>query len=255
MQHRALNTFAGPFSRLAGLHRSVGAAGLARHLHVVAIQRAHTALEHLASVRSGPDATSGKHELSELTIRSANAASGVHFLSTPWTVLAWVHACLPADKSRWTFVDLGAGKGRAVLSAADRPYAKVVGVEFASELAAAGRDALRQAGHHPRRVDLIEADAAEFELPAGPLAVFLFNPFGPPVLDRVLSRLVDAAQTGGQPVIVAYLNPVHAEVFDRNPACRRQPVPAHLDLAFRTLSPYRLNLYAVEADPLRASGL
>ena len=227
---------AGIIGKLAKLQRQNGLAGLARHVRIAGMQRLHTLVER----RRGPDATAGRHELSELTVASANVSHGVHFLSTPWAVLDWMHAALPTDKSAFTFVDLGAGKGRAVLSAAARPYKRVIGVEFARELAATAAANVAATGHRPERVSVIEADATTFDLPAGPLVVFLFNPFGPPVLDAVVARIEEAGRTRSDPVIVAYLNPVHA---DRLAGLGRIGLRLSSKLRFAAMSPYRLNLY------------
>lgn len=61
-------------------------------------------------------------------------------------------------------------------------------------------------------------DAATTAVPAGPLLVFLFNPFGPAVLRRVLDRV--AEQASG-PVTVGYVNPVHRAVLDDDPRWER----------------------------------
>jgi len=115
---------------------------------------------------------------------------------------------LDLDWPRWTFVDLGSGKGRAVLIAAQRPFRRVVGIE-------------RSAGHHSTAhanvatfgptaapIALVHADVMEQPLPDGPLVLFLYNPFGDDVLERVLAR----AGTGE--AAVAYVRPQHAAVVE-----------------------------------------
>jgi SAM-dependent methyltransferase len=89
----------------------------------------------------------------------------------------------------YTFVDLGAGMGRAMLLAADYPFRAVVGVELHPTLAriARGNLALWRAAERTRVPMRMHCrDAVEFPLPSGPCVVFLFNPFGAPVLRRVL---------------------------------------------------------------------
>src|SRR5690606_8464783 len=134
------------------------------------------------------DPTAGKHELTELAIDSAHRDAGVHYLATPWRVLDWVQDALPGSKADWTFLDLGCGKGRALRSALDHGYGKVIGVEFAAELAATAKGLVAS---HPRasRAMVHHADAVTFPLPGGPLVGFLFNPFGPPVIDAVAARI------------------------------------------------------------------
>ncbi|MFM9938333.1 MAG: class I SAM-dependent methyltransferase [Hyphomicrobiaceae bacterium] len=156
-----------------------------------------------------------------------------------------MHACLPPDaqKQGWTFLDLGAGKGRAVLSAAAKPYKQVVGVEFAAELAAIARANVRDSGHAPPRVSIIEGDATCTSLPDGALIVFLFNPFGPPAIDQVLERLVEHHRRTHAPVRIAYLNPEHEPLLLRHPGFKRRPLPRHMATLFAVASPYRLALF------------
>lgn len=92
----------------------------------------------------------------------------------------------------FTFVDIGAGMGRAVLLASELPFRQVIGVELHPALARIARSNLRlwrAAGrvHAPTRISC--CDASEFPLPQGPVLLFLFNPFGAPVLRRLLKRV------------------------------------------------------------------
>jgi hypothetical protein len=230
----------GRLGRLVQRARSDGISAVARHLRIVAMQRGHDVAERFL-VR-GADPTRGKRELSELTITSTNAAAGVHYLPTPWAVLTAIHNALPIDPAEWTLLDLGAGRGRAVLSAAERPYARVVGVEFAAELAAEARAAIAAAGYSAPRVDIVEGDAAAVALPPGPLVVFLFNPFGPAVLRPVLAAL--ARQPA--PVLVVYVNPVHEAILAGHPAFTRVGLRLADRIRLGLMSPYRVSLFATD---------
>lgn len=215
-----------------------------RRLMGALLRRGHLWLE-----RGRADPTAGKHELADLAIDSANRDSGVHYLATPWRVLDWVQATLPANKADWTFLDLGCGKGRALRSALDHGYGKVLGVEFAADLAATAR-AFVAAHPHARQATVHHGDAAEFPLPGGPLVVFLFNPFGPPVINAVAERIAACHAAAPRPIVVAYLNPVHDEVFRGHPVLAPLLPGRTSQLRFKTLSPYGLKLYA-SADALR----
>jgi hypothetical protein len=232
--------------RVAGLVRDRGAAGSLHHVRVVTTHRMH---EALARMPAGEDRTTGKVELADLSFDGVSKSAGVHYLPTPWRVLDWVHEALPANKSKFTFVDLGAGKGRAVLSAAMQPYARVEGVEFAPQLvgiAQANIQNLPPAHRRNGRVRMFCDDAVEFPLPDGPTVLFLFNPFGPPVIDRVAAAIEHSARVNPRPIWIAYLNPVHP-VFEACPSLRRVPLAPLQASRFAILSPYRLALLATEA--------
>jgi SAM-dependent methyltransferase len=92
----------------------------------------------------------------------------------------------------FTFIDIGAGMGRAVLLAAEMPFHRVAGVELNPTLARIARRNLQ----HWRALDRVHAparihcgDAVDFPFPAGPCLLFLFNPFSKPVLRRLLQHI------------------------------------------------------------------
>lgn len=124
----------------------------------------------------------------------------------------------------FTFIDIGAGMGRAVLLASEMPFHRVVGVELHPTLAGIARRNLQRW----RAIDRVHAptqirccDAAEFPLPAGPCLLFLFNPFGKAVLRRLLQRVArDFADRPGQLDLV-YANNEQEAAIERHSGFRR----------------------------------
>jgi SAM-dependent methyltransferase len=126
-----------------------------------------------------------------------------------------------ARADEYTFVDLGCGKGRAVLLASTLGFRAVVGVELNPELAKiaeVNREAWQAAGRAVAPIRIVCGDAAEFTLPEGPCLIYLYNPFGAPVLRRLLERI--EAQRTARPgrVDVVYQNPEQEAVFQEFPA-------------------------------------
>jgi len=139
-----------------------------------------------------------------------------------------------------TFVDLGAGMGRAVLLASELGFREVVGVELHPALAAMARKNLRlwraagrpstgsgqafgngraDSGRGPMRI--VEGDAVEFELPEGPLLVFLFNPFGAAVLRRLLKGWRKVLAGRVETVDLLYVNNEQEHVLEGELGWRR----------------------------------
>ena len=115
-------------------------------------------------------------------------------------VLDAVVTALGADGVRdASFVDLGCGKGRVLLLAAQRGFGRVLGVEHDRRLAAIGRANARRVAVH---VEVFEQDAADFELPLGERVLFMYNPFPADVLEAVMTRAALA------PTWLAYVHPV-----------------------------------------------
>ena len=117
-------------------------------------------------------------------------------------------ALLPCDPGSLTFVDLGCGKGKALVLAAEAGFARAVGVEFDPELAAVARRNLAARG---LTGDIVELDAARFTFPDQPLFVYLFNPFGEQTLTAVLDALRRSYADRRRPMFLAYDNAVHRE--------------------------------------------
>ncbi len=108
--------------------------------------------------------------------------------------------------------------GRAVLLAAELPFRRVVGVELNPTLARIARRNLavwRASGRARAPMKMICGDAVEFRLPAGPCLAFMFNPFGAPVMRRLLAAWKKAL--AGQPAQfdILYVNNEQERVLER----------------------------------------
>ena len=95
------------------------------------------------------------------------------------------------------FIDLGSGKGRAVMLATQLPFSDVIGVELSpalhqvakSNLAQFRAQVLHEKGQIETKIHLHCMDAARFDFPLQPLVLFMYHPFCKPVLKTVLRRL------------------------------------------------------------------
>jgi predicted RNA methylase len=124
------------------------------------------------------------------------------------------------DLSTFTFIDLGSGKGRALLMAAQYPFARIVGVEVQPELDAIARRNIETiAGQHLRCpcIESVCADAREYDIPPDNLVLYLFNPFPDYVLREVLARLVASAQQRPRWIYVLYNAPFEQHEFEHIP--------------------------------------
>jgi SAM-dependent methyltransferase len=141
------------------------------------------------------------------------------------SILVRWRRCRPqAPLDAFTFVDLGAGMGRALLLAAEFPFRAVIGVELHPLLARIAKRnlALWRAAERARApMRLVCGDAAEFPLPAGPCVVFLFNPFGAPVLRRLLRSWSQSFSALAGQLDILYVNNEQEHVFAAQPGFAR----------------------------------
>jgi len=104
-------------------------------------------------------------------------------------VSRWQKSKPAAPITDFTFIDVGAGMGRALLLAAESPFREVVGIELHPTLARIAQKNLmhwRVSGRARAPMRIVCGDAVEFTPPDGPCLAFLFNPFGAAVMRRLL---------------------------------------------------------------------
>jgi hypothetical protein len=121
--------------------------------------------------------------------------------------------------ANFTFIDLGSGKGRALLLASDYPFHRIVGVELLPALHAIAQENLAQYKQESQRCFALEsicADAAVFPLPDGPLVIYIFNPFPETALSTALTNIEDALRANHRPVYVLYHNPQLEQLLTGN---------------------------------------
>ncbi len=115
--------------------------------------------------------------------------------------LAWSH---------YTFVDIGCGKGRALMLALRYPFQRVLGVELSPELASAAQENLRRfsaAWRNDVPALAVAGNAASFALPSGPLVLYLYHPFAAPVMKQFLVQLEASLRSEPRDLWLLYTNP------------------------------------------------
>lgn len=126
---------------------------------------------------------------------------------------------LDIDPRGYTFIDFGSGKGRVLLLASEYPYKKIIGVEFAEELHQIALKNIRNYRSRSQRcrdVESIHMDAAEYEIPPHtPLVLHFFNPFGPPVMSRVVANLQSSIDEHPRQVFMIYHSPRHTHLLEQ----------------------------------------
>jgi SAM-dependent methyltransferase len=123
-----------------------------------------------------------------------------------------------------TFLDLGCGKGRALVVASEFPFRSVIGVEISPELAKVAKENARViARNFPERtpIAVVNGDALDYALPEGNLIAFLYNPFGEDLITRLLTNIETALLTRDSSIWVVYTNPVWGHILDRSSTLTR----------------------------------
>jgi SAM-dependent methyltransferase len=121
------------------------------------------------------------------------------------------------DVSGYTFVDMGSGKGRMLLLAAELPFRRIVGVEFASDLCALARknvETYRNSNQACFQIEPLHMDAMLFKFPPEPSIIYFYYPFERFVMEPVIRNLNRSLAAHPRDVIVVYFNPVLTDVVE-----------------------------------------
>jgi len=165
---------------------------------------------------------------------------------------------LPAVSGRieaYSFVDVGAGKGRALLLAAELPFRKVIGVEVSEELArVAQKNVARwsRVAQPKSKIRVVHGDAAKFQWPRTPLLVYLYNPFACSLVAQMGENLAAAAASGSGLVDLLYVNPTCTDTLtSQGLFVRLWTARIPMDEADQKADPYGTNSDLVSAYRLK----
>src|SRR6266702_1153723 len=119
----------------------------------------------------------------------------------------WRETIPPHPISRYTFIDIGAGKGPGLLVASEYHFRNVIGIELNPSMAAIARENVAHRTH-----------THDSDLPTTPSLLFLFHPFEAPVLKQLLRNIETQFAKRPNTLDLIYVNAECANVLDRNPA-------------------------------------
>jgi SAM-dependent methyltransferase len=101
-------------------------------------------------------------------------------------------ASVKFDFREFTFIDIGSGKGRALLMAADYPFRRILGIELLPELHRVAKENIRKYKSDSQQcfaIDCVLGDACEFTFPPEPTVLYLFNPLPESGLVKLIGNL------------------------------------------------------------------
>jgi cyclopropane fatty-acyl-phospholipid synthase-like methyltransferase len=112
------------------------------------------------------------------------------------------------------FLDYGSGLGRVLLMAAQYPFRRVLGVELSTQLNERARRnvACCRGKLCCRYIEVIQADATLFVPPSDVSVMYLYSPFGPTVLPKVLDNIHQSLEACPRELLVICKNPKYFEI-------------------------------------------
>ena len=144
------------------------------------------------------------------------------------------------DLSEYIFIDLGSGKGRAILMASMLPFKEIIGVEFSGILNDIAKSNVEKFPKHIQKcknINLFTLDATEYLFPAEKYILYMFNPFDKIIMEKVLENISNQFYKRPVHIIVIYINPQFSYLFQA------------LDFMRQKDSDYEISHYLCEVKP------
>ncbi len=135
---------------------------------------------------------------------------GYHRAASFTAIRRLLHALDPGPGD--VLLDLGCGAGRVICLAAQRPFARVIGVELDPGIRRLAEENVRSLRRCVVRPEVIGADAATYRVPDETTIVFMYNPFGGEVLRAALTRVLESHERNPRRIRLVYANPREHEV-------------------------------------------
>ncbi|MEO5345873.1 MAG: hypothetical protein H7834_05790 [Magnetococcus sp. YQC-9] len=164
--------------------------------------------------------TSGRIGMLDLEIDSPNRFKGVEYQGTHELLFRAVMDLTTIPKEGTIFIDLGAGKGRALLLASFYPFQRIIGVEFAKKLCdIANQNFLRFRSSQQRctALSILHLDVTDYTIPDEPVLIYMSNPFNREIMQSVRVRIEERIQRSCESLIIVYGNPRQVEVLNDSP--------------------------------------
>ena len=157
----------------------------------------------------------------EIKLASVHNEEAYWYQATAPYVFSAMISCLPAGViSQSTFIDVGCGKGRALLMAAECGFSEIDGVELSHDLyLAACENAKRYQTDRQSscRITVENIDACDYRIPNRSCVFFLYNPFGENIMRRFATLVERSLAENPRDLFIVYHNPEWRKVWDESP--------------------------------------
>ncbi|MFM2422514.1 MAG: hypothetical protein RL291_1044, partial [Pseudomonadota bacterium] len=154
--------------------------------------------------------------------------TSVHFyVPTTASVIYKIIRELPIAPDKFEFIDMGSGKGRALLIASEFPFKKIVGVELSDQLhrvAEANVARYTPDSQRCRNFDLKCMDALTYPISDEPFVLFLFDPFSREILEKVVANVEASLKAKPREAYIVYVYPQFEDILQRSTVFARTNV-------------------------------
>lgn len=183
--------------------------------------------------------TRGLIEMDDVEVVGPNKEGGYTYVGSSPSIFRFVSKSFPPNWKDYTFVDVGCGKGRAVMLASLHGFDVIQGIEFAPLIAQVGAQNLIDfSGRKPSSWSIVNADATTASFPLGrPLLVYCYSPFKIEVWEKFLPALAKTREANNNmPMCLVLVGTPAAADLIRDSGMFRETA--------RGMSPFYMDAYA-----------
>jgi hypothetical protein len=173
---------------------------------------------HPFDIKYGTD-TSGIVEVGALDMPDERVQHAVRYQTALVDVFESLLNELSIPFEQYVFIDLGSGKGRAMLLASRFPFKAIFGVELSSSLhqiACQNIEIYHADLQRCRNITSLCQDAARFSIPNENLVFYLFNPFDAEVMRSVVANIEESIRKFPRQIYILYLKALCRDIFDKS---------------------------------------
>jgi Histone methylation protein DOT1 len=155
-----------------------------------------------------------------------NQKPATHFYTATTASLIYeILNSIPLPSNTFAFVDMGSGKGRALLVASEFPFRKIVGVELSPHLHRIAEENLklyRPASQQCTAFQLQCMNVVDYVYDQEPVVLFLADPFGRETVEKVVANLEASLGATPREALVVYIYPQFEDVLRRSHFFRKE---------------------------------
>lgn len=107
------------------------------------------------------------------------------------------------------FVDIGSGKGKALILAAEIGFDKILGIDLYAELNQVAKENIKkylQKSSTKKTIDVQTLDATDYRLSPDDTCIFLNDPFSNEIMQKVVTQVISSFQNNPRDLYFIYKN-------------------------------------------------
>jgi hypothetical protein len=198
----------------------LAAAKIGRSLRNIGSQRKDQI--HPFDMKYGTE-TSGIVEVGSLDMPDERVEHAVRYQTALVDVFEALLGELSIPFEEFVFIDLGSGKGRAMLLASRYAFKTILGVELSKtlhQIACRNIEIYKEESQRCHDIKSICEDASKFVIPNENIVFYMFNPFDHEVMRPVVAQIEESLKKSPRQIYVLYLKARCRDLFETSPFFR-----------------------------------